>query len=349
MTTILKKITNWEAWPFKLIYAPLIPLWAWNVIKSGAVWYFTSSNPKLTFGGLDGEPKKEMYDLLPTHLYPITINVLHSQNIEEIKQQIQNKKIKYPLVVKPEIGCAGVLFRKINCEEELMVYHSNIPVDYIVQELVLYPIEVSVFYIRHPQKNSGTITGFLHKLPLSVTGDGTHTVEQLVNLHPKAVKHAAQLRLKHESHWNAVLNAGEKYVLCHAANHNRGAHFIDLKDHIDDGLLKTFDAISLQLNDFFYGRYDILCNSIEELKQGKNFLILEYNGCGAEPNHIYDTGYSLAKAYKEIIKHWQALYQISSYNKSQGIKPWPLLKGIRFRQTTRRHYKILKEADTRMA
>ena len=90
MTTILKKITNWEAWPFKLIYAPLIPLWAWNVIKSGAVWYFTSSNPKLTFGGLDGEPKKEMYAVLPTHLYPTTINVLHLQNIEEIKHQIQN-------------------------------------------------------------------------------------------------------------------------------------------------------------------------------------------------------------------------------------------------------------------
>ena len=60
-----------------------------------------------------------------------------------------------------------------------------------------------------------------------------------------------QLRPKHESHWNAMLIAGEKYVLCHAANHNRGTHFIDLKEHIDDGLLKTFDTISLQLNNFF--------------------------------------------------------------------------------------------------
>ena len=81
-----------------------------------------------------------------------------------------------------------------------------------------------------------------------------------------------QLRPKHESHWSAVLIAGEKYVLCHAANYNRGAHFIDLKEHIDDCLLKTFDTISLQLNDFFYGRYDILYNSIEELKRGKNFF-----------------------------------------------------------------------------
>ena len=89
--------------------------------------------------------------------------------------------------------------------------------------------------------------------------------------------------------------------------------------------------------------------ALKNLNEEKTFLILAYNGCGAEPNHIYDTGYSLGKAYKEIIKYWQALYHISSYNKSQGIKPWPLLKGIRFRQTTRRHYKILKEAATTMA
>ena len=42
-----------------------------------------------------------------------------------------------------------------------------------------------------------------------------------------------------------MLIAGEKYVLCHAANHNRGAHFIDLKEHIDDSLLKTFDTIRM--------------------------------------------------------------------------------------------------------
>ena len=106
-----------------------------------------------------------MYAVLPTHLYPTTINVLHLQNIEEIKQQIQNKKIKYPLVVKPEIGCAGVLFRKINCEEELMVYPSKIPVDYIVQELVLYPVEVSVFYIRHPQKIVELLPAFCTNCP----------------------------------------------------------------------------------------------------------------------------------------------------------------------------------------
>jgi hypothetical protein len=345
LTNIFRKITNWEAWPFKLIYAPLAPVWVWNILRSRAVWFFTPSNPKLTFGGMDGEPKKEMYDLLPPDLYPATFNVLPSHAFETISAKLSEKKIVYPFIVKPEVGCAGVLFRKIENEEELRNYHMHVPVEYILQEMILYPLEVSVFYIRHPQEKKGIITGFLHKIPLNVEGDGTSTLEQLILMHPKAAKRSGELHSRHRENWQSVIPSGEKYMLSHAANHNRGAHFIDLKEHIDDDLLAIFDEISHRINDFFYGRYDILCSSIQDLKAGKNFSILEYNGCGAEPNHIYDTGYSLKAAYKEILKHWKALYEISRHNRLQGVKPWPLIKGMQFRYLTNRHYKIIKKAD----
>jgi len=104
-----------------------------------------------------------------------------------------------------------------------------------------------------------------------------------------------------------------------------------------------------KINDFFYGRYDILCASVEDLKQGKNFSILEYNGCGAEPNHFYDTGYTLMGAYKEILMHWKTLYRISRYNYKQGIKYWPLMKGIKFLRATKKHNRRIKEADKLMA
>ena len=79
MKNIIRTITNWEAWPFKLIYAPITPVWLSYIIRSGSVWFFTPSNPKLTFGGMEGEPKKEMYDLLPVHLFPTTFNALHTR------------------------------------------------------------------------------------------------------------------------------------------------------------------------------------------------------------------------------------------------------------------------------
>ena len=345
---IVERITNWEAWPFKLLYAPIAPVWVWYMIRSGSVWFFTPSNPKITFGGMDGEPKKEMYDLLPKHLYPATFNVMPGEDFDHVLERLRQSGIRYPFVAKPEVGCQGILFRKIDTEEELRNYHANLPVEYIVQELVSYPMEVSVFYIRHPKEQKGTVTGFLHKIPLQVTGNGKDTLEQLVLKHPKGQKRMGEMHSKHKERWNEILPAGEKYMLSYAANHNRGAHFIDLREHIDDKLVRIFDEISLGIDDFFYGRYDIMCSSVEDLKNGRHFSILEYNGCGAEPNHFYDTGYTLIGAYKEILKHWKALYRICAYNSRQGIKPWPFMKGKKFMDGIKAHFKVIREADAKI-
>jgi hypothetical protein len=154
------------------------------------------------------------------------------------------------------------------------------------------------------------------------------------------------LFVKHQERWNEVLPAGEKYMLSYAANHNRGARFIDLKDQIDEKLLGIFDELSIGINDFFYGRYDIMCANVADLKEGKNFTILEYNGCGAEPNHFYDTGYTLMGAYREILKHWKAMYTISKYNRKQGVKPWPFIKGSNHLRSARMHITDMKRIDT---
>jgi hypothetical protein len=345
---LFNRITNWEAWPFKLLYAPIVPVWGWYMLKSRSVWFFTPSNPKITFGGMDGEPKKEMYDLLPKNLYPATFNVLPTQDLDKLKTDLQNSGISYPFIVKPEVGCQGILFRKIDTEAELQNYHAKVPVEYIVQALVSYPMEVSVFYIRHPWEKQGKVTGFLHKIPLQVTGNGKNTLEHLILKHPKAQKRLGEMFSKHKEHLKTIIPAGEKFMLSYAANHNRGAHFIDLKEHIDDTLVAIFDEISHRINDFFYGRYDIMCTNIEDLKNSKNFTILEYNGCGAEPNHFYDTGYTLIGAYREILKHWKALYRISKYNSEQGIKPWPFNKGRRFLAQIKAHFKIIREVDEKM-
>ncbi len=341
---LIQKLKNWEHWPFKILYAPIAPVWLWYIIRSRAVWFFTPSNPLLTFGGMEGEPKKEMHDLLPPNLCPPFFNVQPSENFEKILERISAKKIHFPLIVKPEVGGQGILFRKIDTKEQLKIYHEKIPVEYFVQELIHYPLEVSLFYYRHPREATGTISGFLEKVPMQVIGDGKHTLEELILMNSKSKKKIEELQLKHANNFPIILPEGQKYMLSYAANHNRGASFIDLKDEIDDQLINLLDGISHK-NDFFYGRYDIMCTSIRELKQGKNFVILEYNGCGAEPNHFYDTGYTLINAWKEILKHWKILYSISRQKYKDGVKYWPLIKGIRFRLATKKHYKIIKAAD----
>jgi hypothetical protein len=345
---ILQRITNWEAWPFKLLYTPLSVFWLWYVIKSKAVWFFTSSNPKITFGGMEGEPKKEMYDLLPKELYPPTFTVLPSEDVVIVQEKLLLHDIQYPFIVKPEVGGQGILLRKINNLHELQHYHSLMQWEYIVQQLVQYPMEVSVFYIRHPAESKGIITGFLHKIPLQVTGNGKDTLETLVKQHPKGNKLLKSLHAKHTDAWMQPVTEGEKYMLSYAANHNRGARFIDLKNEIDGRLVNLFDDISSTGNEFYYGRYDIMCTNVEDFKAGKNFTILEYNGCGAEPNHFYDTGYTLSGAYKEILKHWKALYQISKYNRQRGVEPWPLNKGRKFLTDSRKLTTAMKAIDLKI-
>ncbi|MGN6193671.1 MAG: hypothetical protein ACTHOB_01955 [Ginsengibacter sp.] len=342
---MIKKIKNWEQWPFKVLYAPIVPVWLWYIIRSRAVWFFTPSNPKLTFGGMEGEPKKEMHDLLPPEFCPVYFNVKPSEDFSELTKRLEESGIQYPLIVKPEIGGQGILFRKIESEEHLKEYHTKIPVEYFIQEFINYPVEVSLFYYRYPDQKKGAITGFLQKVPMRVTGDGVSTLEQLLLKNLKTKKRLAELKLKHEINFNKIIPDGEVYILSYAGNHNRGAHFIDLSSEINDDLVTMLDKISLGIDDFFYGRYDIMCYSIEDLKQGKNFAILEYNGCGAEPNHFYDTGYTLRGAYKEILKHWKILFEISRYNYRHGIGYWPLMKGIRFRIKTKKYFKIINKAD----
>lgn len=342
---MIKKLKNWEQWPFKILYAPIVPFWLWYMIRSGAVWFFTPSNPKLTFGGMDGEPKKEMHDLLPPELCPVFFNIKPSEDFSEIKKRLLLSGIKYPLIVKPEVGGQGILFRKIENEEHLKEYHSKIPVEYFIQKYIDYPVEVSLFYYRYPYEKKGSITGFLQKVPMRVTGDGVNNLGQLLLLNLKTKKRLAELKLKHEINFNKIIPAGEVYILSYAGNHNRGAHFIDLSSEINDDLVSMLDKISISINDFFYGRYDIMCQSVEDLKQGKNFVILEYNGCGAEPNHFYDTGYTLTGAWKEILKHWKILYKISRYNHRHGVSYWPFLKGFRFRHETKKYFKLINKAD----
>ncbi len=343
--SFIKKITNWEQWPFKVLYAPMAPVWIYYMIRSRAFWFFSSSNPKITFGGMEGEPKKEMHELLPSKYRAEYFNVLPDDSFESVIDRLHERQLSYPVIVKPEVGSQGILMRKIEDEEHLKYYHSHVGIEYVVQRYVSYPMEVSLFYYRYPWEKKGNITGFLQKVPMQVKGDGVHTLLELIQAHPKASKRIDNLSPKHKSNFDLVLDEGEIYKLSDAGNHNRGASFIDLKSEIDDSLRKLLDEISLSVNDFFYGRYDILCNSITDLKKGENFIILEYNGCGAEPNHFYDTGYTLRRAYLEIMKHWKKLYTISRYNHLNGYEYWDFTKGLRFCIKTSRHFKQMKLAD----
>ena len=336
---------HWETWHYLAKYIPIAPWWLWYCARAGSMWFFTPSNPTIQFGGFEGETKKEMYEQLPPGSFPRTIYIDHNIPFEEADRQIRDAGFNYPFGVKPDEGMMGFMFRKMYNDADIEQYHSIMPCRYVVQELVDYPIEVSVFYYRYPGQASGKITGFIRKEFLQVTGDGTSTLAELIENYPRATFRMDEVRSKHADRLQDIIPQGQPYILSYALNLSRGGKLVSLEHEKDERLLAVFDQISHYTKHFYYGRYDIKCASIESLKQGKDFSILEYNGCGAEPHHIYGNNNTLIQAYRIVLSHWKALYEISMINHRAGIPFWSYKKGKAFLARAKAHFKVLKALD----
>lgn len=293
---------------------------------------------------MEGEGKREMYEQLPDGSYPKTSYVDPGLTESELLDQVALSGFTYPFVVKPDVGMKGLWFERIDTPAQLLRYHQAVPVQYVIQEWVDWPIELSIFYHRHPQAATGQITGFIHKTLLQVLGDGQSTLIELIRNHPKAAGRIDELARIHAGRFETVIPAGEVYLLSYAANHNRGAFFYNLSERIHDGMRERFDALSTH-TDFYYGRYDLKVRSIDDFCAGGEYSILEFNGCGAEPNHIYDCNKRLFQAYRVILQHWSALYAISRYNHQRGHRYWGFWKGLNFLRQSGRHFELLKSSQ----
>ncbi len=320
------KLFNWEYWPFHVVYAPLYPYWLYLCVKARSFFFFNTSNPAIKNGGFLMESKKEIYDLIPAEYYPPTLFFKRSTSPEEITERVNQKKLEYPLVGKPDIGMKGMMVKKLENEKDLVNYADNSKVDFLVQEFVSYKNEVGIFYYRYPDQEKGHISGIVRKEFLSVKGDGVSTVEQLLSKNKRAVLQLSTLRIKEKDKMNVLLKKDEEIVIVPYGNHIRGARFLDDSDLIDEELVNTIDRICKQVNGFYFGRLDIRYNTWEELKQGRNFSIIELNGAGSEPTHMYDPKHTIFFAWKEIIRHWNILYRISKLNYHPNKRPYMSLR-----------------------
>jgi hypothetical protein len=322
----------------------MIPFWIVHCIMARSCWFFTAANPTLTFGGYEGENKLEMYKQLPHGTYPKTIRIQKGTSRASVEAHILTRGLTFPVAVKPDVGRMGFMFRKINFMSALLYYHDRMKVDYLIQEFISYPLEVSVFYYRFPNQQKGTITGFVRKECLSVRGDGVSTLYELMLKYPRVQFRLAEMKAKHTAALHHVIPEGETYILCEALNLSRGGKLVSLEHEKDERLLKIFDDLS-HASQFYFGRYDIKCSSIAELKEGKNFSILEFNGSGAEPHHVYGNGNSFVKAIKILLQHWNILYQISVLNNKRGIPYWAFARGLQHLLKARKHFKTLKALE----
>ncbi len=313
------KITHWEFWSFGAIYSWVYPVWGWCCLRNGSFFFFNTSNPLIRNGGLLNESKSAIARLIPLPLQPKTLFYTLPADPVQILADMEKLQMDFPVMGKPDVGGRGRGVKKLHNREELIHYATQSSMDFHVQEFISYPNEVGIYYYRFPGKEKGKVTGIVRKEFLSVTGDGKCTLEQLLRKDWRAMMYLEKLKEMHPAGFSRILPAGEKCIVSPYGNHARGALFLDDSHLIDPGFSETMDSICKQIPEFYFGRLDIRFDTWEDLCKGKNFLIIEVNGAGAEPTHMYDPRHSIFFAWKEIARHWLILSKISRLNHQRGL------------------------------
>ena len=313
------KAFSWEYWPMWLVYFPAGIYFIYVCFKARSFFFFSAANPSIETGGMFFESKWKIFELIPKQYYPSTIYIDVADGMQLIIQKMTADEIVFPVIAKPDRGERGWCVKKINCIGELEAYKRDVAIPFLIQAYIAHPLEFSIFYYRNPNSDKGAITSVTLKKMLSVTGDGISTVGQLVQHNDRAFLQYNTLKQNNQINFNHILKYGEEEVLVPYGNHVRGAMFLDYNHIVDEQLVNTFDVISKSIKGFYFGRYDLRCTSIEDLKQGKNIAILELNGAGAEPAHIYQPGFSFFKAQKIITAHYEMMYAAAKENKKRGF------------------------------
>ena len=319
-TPFLIRLFHWEYWPMSVVYFPLSVYYIWLAIKARSFFFFSATNPSIESGGMMFESKWSIFKLIPKQYFPKTIFISEHNKFEETLSALASSGIQYPFIAKPDRGERGWAIKKISDQDSLREYLKICPVDFLIQEYIDYPVELSVFYYRTTQEDKGVVSSVTLKELLCVKGNGRDTLEQLIRSNPRALLQLENLAKSWSSQLNEVLSEGQVMQLVPLGNHCRGATFLDYNHVIDTRMTEVFDHISRQIEGFYFGRFDLKCKSIEELKQGRSIAIVELNGSGAEPAHIYQPGYSFFKAQWHIFHHFNRMCEIGIRNKKNGAK-----------------------------
>ncbi|MCP4443223.1 MAG: hypothetical protein GY810_30335 [Aureispira sp.] len=330
------RLFNWEFWPMWVISFPTFFYWLYLSIRARSFFWFSATNPGIYTGGMIGESKREISAIVPDEYEPVTVFIAGDCSNEEALAQMKEAGLDFPVIVKPSRGQRGNGVRKITSVEELNAYNSTLVVEYLLQEFIDYSIEAGVMHYYYPDTEESGILSLTIKGFLTIVGDGESTWLELMQLNPRAVLVMDRLKKDYKDQLDKVLGKDEKVVLEGIGNHSRGTAFLARQELICDSMVKGFDVITKSIKGLYFCRYDLRCPSIEDLQHGRNIKIMEINGVGADPAHVFDPSVPMLEKYRIIFRQWKIMHQIARINHEKGA-PYMTYKEVRT------HMKGLKE------
>ena len=330
---------RWEFWPMWLFYPPIAAYIGWLGLRHGGLRTATAANPAIPAGGLIGESKWEILRGLADAGDAIADTVFlrrgdsAAARHRAVATTLGVASPAHPIVIKPDIGERGKGVAIVRDEETLRRELANRDEDTLAQQYIP-GVEYGVFYVRRPGQARGEIISITDKQMVSVVGDGKRSLRRLILDDARAVC-MAQLHLdRHEAELDRILALDELFTLTELGTHCRGALFLDGGHLATDALADRVDAISKTYRGFFFGRYDLRCDSAEALGSGA-FRVVELNGLSSESTHIYDPRHTLGNAYRTLFAQWRIAFEIGASNRRDDApvaswgELWRLLRSAR--------------------
>lgn len=333
------RIGRAERIPPSLFYVPLGAQWLWLALRHRSLSLPTIANPMIEVGGLWGESKRAYLDMVSGEArrwlapYVTLVRGALDDTARDTAKAVglaRGAGLDFPLVAKPDIGWQGYGVRLVHSEPELAAYMAAFPegATLMLQALVPWEGEAGVFYVRHPNEESGTIAALTLRYFPHVTGDGTRSLRDLIlddqRASWKAGAHLGLDRL-HGGLPPAALErvpaAGEVVRLSFIGSIRVGGLYRDASALVTPALSARFDEISRAMPEFHYGRYDIRFASVERLQSGEDFRIIEINGAGSEAISAWDPERTVAEVYGRLLRQQRLLFEIGAENRRRGYRP----------------------------
>ena len=330
-----RPLSSFETTPAFFFYLPVAAYWLWLSIRHRSFTLPTLANPSITAGGLCGESKTEVLELLG----PIGRSALAAftslatradpaENLRLARASMERAGLEFPVVAKPDRSRRGTGVRLVRTEAELGRYLRAFPTGrrLLLQRYVPFEGEAGVFYRRAPGEMTGRIASLTLKYFPYVVGDGRSTLKDLVLSDPRAGL-VPQLYLPRlQGDLGRVLAPGEKYRLVFVGNHCRGAIFRNGEEFVTEAMTARFDEIAKEMPDFYFGRFDVRFDSFQEFQRGKGFVIIEANGAGSEVTHIWDANMTLKGAYRALFDQVRSTFEIGAVLRRKGYRPLGALR-----------------------
>lgn len=334
-----KPYTWYEFLPAWIMYLPVVAYWLLLALRYRSWGLPMLANPNIPLGGMVGESKAGILSQAGNVAAPFIlpwVSIARADTSDEVLlaqalREMALAEIDFPIVAKPDLGCRGAGVSKCDSIEELRQYIRAFPHHraFLIQQLAPWSAEAGVFYIRHPHAASGRIVSLTLKYRPTVTGDGRHTIHQLIRKHSRARRLAGVYEAYCRNRLDDIPASGEEVVLGFLGSHCRGSIFRDGAEWITPDLEKVFDRILQDVPEFYYGRLDIKFDTIESLARGERFSIIEINGASSEQTHIWDPKFNIFITLHVLLNQYRILFSIGEAVRRSGRKvpsAWQMIK-----------------------